>query len=279
MHKSVLVTGASSGIGEATAIHLAHQGFKVFAGARRIQKLNDLSGLGQGRIHPVALDVTDEGSIAAALEAIKAEGASIYGLVNNAGISVPGPVEMVPAEEWRRQYETNVFGVLNVIRAVLPEMRAARVGRIVNISSVAGRISSPFHGAYASSKHALEGISDALRGEVAPYGVKVIVVRPGFINTPFGHQEQDGLEQYASNGPYADQVQIYKTWHAKGHPTAPPPIVVAEAVEKALTAARPSARYLAPANVAGALMLRNLLPATVMDWILNRTIGLNKFKP
>ena len=166
MYKPVLITGASSGIGEAAAVHLAHEGFRVFAAARDPKKLDGLSGLGEGRITPVKMDVADEASISDAFAEIAAAGAALYGLVNNAGISVTGPVEQVALEDWRRQYETNVFGVANVIRAALPQMREAGAGRIVMIGSVAGRIASPFMGAYASSKHAVEGLSDSLRREL-----------------------------------------------------------------------------------------------------------------
>lgn len=279
MHQSVLVTGASSGIGEAVAVHLAHKGFRVFASARRVEKLAPISSLAGGRITPLAMDVTDEQSIRDALETIAGQGVTLFGLVNNAGVSVTGPIEEVPLEEWRRQYETNVFGLVNVARAVLAQMRDAGRGRIVNIGSVAGRIAPPFLGVYASSKHAVEGLSDALRRELAPHGVKVSVIRPGFINTPFGDQEQEGLARYADGGgPYADQARIFKAWHARGHPSAPPPAIVAEAVHKALTAARPRSRYNVPAQTIGMLALRNLLPSALVDRILERVTGLSAYK-
>ena len=279
MYQSVLVTGASSGIGEATALHLAHKGFRVYAAARSADKLKGLAGLGGGSIHPVSLDVTDETSIAQALSEITAKGETLFGLINNAGISVMGPLEQLTIDEWRRQYETNVFGLVNMCAAVLPQMRAAGRGRIVNIGSVAGRIAAPFQGAYASSKHAVEGLSDSLRREVEPHGIKVTVVRPGFINTPFGHQEQEGLDRFVGEGqPYSDQVQIFKSWHAKGHPTAPPPSVVAEAVHKALTAERPQTRYAVPNQALGFLALRNFLPAGIVDKIFERVNGLDAFR-
>ncbi len=279
MYKSVLVTGASSGIGEATAIHLAHKGFHVYAAARSFEKLKTLDGLGGGRITPLAMDVTDEASIAKVMEEISAKGTELYGLVNNAGVSVMGPIEQVPPADWRRQYETNVFGLVNVTRAVLPQMRAAGRGRIVNIGSLAGRIAAPFQGVYASSKHAVEGLSDALRRELVPHGVKVSVVRPGFINTPFGAQEQEELEQYTGEGqPYAEQVKIFKAWHAKGHPNGEGPIVVAEAIHHALTADRPNSRYTVPKKMLGFLMLRNLAPSVLTDWIFMRVTGLNQYK-
>ncbi len=278
LHQSVLVTGASSGIGEETAVYLARKGFRVFAAARRTEKLKDLSVVGGGKITPVAMDVTDEASIAAALKLIAEEGVTLYGLVNNAGVSVMGPVESVPLAEWRRQYETNVFGLVAVTQAVLPQMRAAGRGRIINIGSLAGRIASPFQGVYASSKHAVEGLSDALRRELVPHGVKVSLVRPGFINTPFGHQEQASLDQYADNNPYQDQLREFKTWHAAGHPGAPSPVVVAEAVHHALTAEHPHSRYTAPVKMTYALALRNLLPSALTDRILERVNGTSRFR-
>jgi len=279
LYQSVLVTGASSGIGEATAVHLAHKGFRVFAGARRIEKLQTLSGLGAGRITPVALDVTDEGSISKTLEQILDDAGSLFGLVNNAGVSVMGPVEEVSISDWRVQYETNVFGLVAMIQAVLPHMREKGRGRIINIGSVAGRIAAPFQGVYSSSKHAVEGLSDALRREVAPHGIKVSLVRPGFINTPFGEQEQEWLDRFIGpDGIYADQVKIFKQWHAKGHPTAPGPHVVAEAVHQALTAHKPHSRYTAPEKMIGMLMLRNLAPSALVDRIFERVTGLNAYK-
>lgn len=281
MLQTVLVTGASSGIGEAAAVYLAQKGFRVFAAARSADKLKSLQGLAGGRISPVTLDVTDPASIEAARVRIEGDiGGAIYGLVNNAGVTVMGPVESVPLDEWRRQYETNVFGVVSVIQAFLPSMREARRGRIVNIGSVSGRIAAPFQGAYASSKHALEGVTDSLRRELRPWGVKVSLVRPGFINTPFGHQEQASLEKYADDRePYADQVAIFKAWHAHGHPSAPPPSIVAEVVHDALTAERPHSRYTVPPKMMGALMIRNLLPSAITDRIFERVNGLAKFHP
>ena len=225
MHKPVLITGASSGIGEACAVYLAHRGFTVFAAARRLQALNDLSGLGGGRIHPIEMDVTDTDSISSGLKKIaKQTSTPLFGLVNNAGVSVLGPVERVGMEEWKRQYETNVFGLVQVTQAVLPQMREEGLGRIINIGSVAGRIVAPFFTPYASSKHDVEGISDGLRRELAPFGIRVSHIRPGFINTQFGVQEHASIEPHMEEGePYADRVRTFSKWHERGHPNAVPP--------------------------------------------------------
>lgn len=279
MYKSVFVTGASSGIGEACAVHLAQKGFRVFAGARRVEKLQALTGLAGGRIIPVELDVTDEGSIARAVEHVEAEG-DLYALINNAGVSVMGPTEQVPLAQWRAQYETNVFGVVAMIQAVLPGMRARKTGRIVNIGSIAGRIAAPFQGAYASSKHAVEGVSDSLRREVEPFGIKVSVIRPGFINTPFGEMEQESLRTYESeDAPYGKWVSAFREWHAKGHPAAPGPSVVAEAAHHALTAERPNSRYVVPGKDLPSIVLRNLLPSAASDRMLKRIFKLGSLKP
>lgn len=278
MLKPVLVTGASSGIGEATAVLLAQKGFRVFAGARRVEKLKALEGLGGGRITAIPLDVADRQSVADAVREASSASAPLYGLINNAGVSVTGPLEQVPVEDWRRQFETNVFGVIAMTQAVLPQMRETGVGRIVMIGSVAGRIASPFMSAYAASKHALEGLSDSLRREVNKHGVFVSLIRPGFINTPFGEPEQEGFARYAAQGaPYAKELAAFKAWHAKGHPNGAPPSAVADAVLDALTAARPRSRYVVPGKMFGALALRNLAPTALTDRIFERITGLDRF--
>lgn len=274
MLKPVLVTGASGGIGEAAAVHLARQGFRVYAGARRLDRLKALEGLGDGRISALALDVADQVSIDAALARIAADGRSLYGLVNNAGVSAVGPLEEVPLDNWRREYETNVFGLVALTKAVLPQMREARAGRIVNIGSMTGRIASPFMAAYASSKHAVEGLTDSLRRELAGSGIKVSLIRPGFINTPFGAHEQKEFEAYAEEGrPYARAVAAFKAWHAKGHPGGASPHEVAMTIEQALTADRPHSRYTVPSRYIGALIMLNLLPSAIFDRALLRMTG------
>ncbi len=278
MHKPILITGASSGIGEAASVYLAHRGFKVFASARDPKKLDGISGLGEGRITPLKMDVTDEASIAEALEVIASSGATIYGVVNNAAVAVTGPMEFLSTEDLRHQFETNVFGVMNVTRAVLPQMRSAGAGRIVNIGSMSGRLAAPFMGAYGSSKHAVEGLSDSLRRELRPFGVKVSVIRPGFINTSFGEMEQEGFKQFMAEGaPYADQLHAFALWHAKGHPNGASPNVVAEKIYDALTARRPHSRYTAPSKLIITLMMRNLLPSALTDRIIERATGLDHF--
>ncbi|MEM9705729.1 MAG: SDR family oxidoreductase [Pseudomonadota bacterium] len=276
MLKPVLVTGASSGIGAAISEKLAASGFRVYAAARRADKLDVVAAHASGRITPLVMDVTDAGSIDRALENIADDGSTLFGLVNNAGLSVTGPLESTDTNEWRRLYETNVFGVVELTKAVLPQMRGVSAGRIINIGSIAGRIATPFFSPYASSKHALEGLSDSLRREVAPFGIDVSLVRPGFIRTDFGDQEQAALEPHTKDGlPYAAAVKAFKSWHAKGHPNAPRPSVVADCVHHALTVTHPKARYTAPLKYAPQLFLRNFAPVGLTDALIARITGIS----
>jgi NAD(P)-dependent dehydrogenase (short-subunit alcohol dehydrogenase family) len=181
--KAVLITGCSSGIGHATALRLARSGWTVYATARRPETLSELAAAGA---HTLALDVTDEASMRAAVDAVcDAEGA-VDVLVNNAGYSQSGPVETVPMDAVRRQFETNVFGVVALTQMVLPAMRAQRYGKIVNVGSMGGRLTFPGGGFYHATKHALEALSDALRFEVQGFGIDVVLVEPGLIVTDFG---------------------------------------------------------------------------------------------
>ena len=275
MHQSVLVTGASAGIGESIAIYLAHKGFRVFAGARRLDRVKALEGIaGKGAITALSLDVTDDDSVNAAMETISSHTDALYGLVNNAGIAVMGPVERVVLDAWQRQFETNVFGVVRMTQAVLPQMREAGRGRIVNIGSLTGRIALPFQGVYAASKHALEGMSDALRRETSSFGIKVSLVRPGYTNTSLGDSELEYLEPHMEPGePYEDNVRAYSAFLRTQHPTGAEPGVVAEAVYDALTADRPKSRYTAPPSNMQYLAMRNLLPSAFLDKFIADRIG------
>lgn len=264
--RRVLVTGAGTGIGRACTLHLAGLGFEVLAAGRTLATLEAVAAEATGTVRPLVLDVTDEASVRAAIE----NAGTITDLVNNAGVSVMGPIEGVPLQEWRRQFEVNVFGAATMIRAVLPEMRAAGRGRIVNMGSVTGRLVPPFMGTYGASKHALEGMTDALRREVAGQGVQVTLVRPGFVRTDFGEQEQESLRANAHPA-YAERQGRFARWHREnGHAAAPDPVVVARAVERALTDARPRSRYHAPAKAARLVAMREALPAGVIDRILVR---------
>jgi len=268
MRGRVLITGAGTGIGRACALYLADEGFHIVAAGRRLEPLQALAAQKPGVISPVSFDVTNPESIEAAMPQIS----PIDAVVNNAGIAVMGPIEGVPLDEWRRQYETNVFGMVNVCRAVLPQMRQRGQGRIVQIGSVTGRLVPPFHGVYGSSKHAVEGLSDALRREVEPLGIYVSVVRPGFVRTDFGDQEQESLKAHRMEA-YGEHHDAFAKWHHdKGHKVAPDPVVVAHEVEKALTAPVPKAYYACPSSARKFLLMRSFFPDRLIDKMIDRTI-------
>ncbi len=203
--KTALITGASSGIGEATALQLAELGFTVYAAARRVDRMSDLAERGV-RTRPV--DVTDDASMVALVETMIADTGRIDVLVNNAGYGMYGALEDVPIEEARRQFEVNVFGFARLTQLVLPQMRAQRDGYIVNISSMGGKIWEPLGSWYHASKFAVEGISDSLRVEVAEFGVKVVIIEPGTIRSEWSGIAADNLEATSANTPYARQAKL-----------------------------------------------------------------------
>ncbi len=267
--KAVLITGCSSGIGQATAITLRQAGWTVYATARRPETLTELE---RGGCQTLALDVTDEASMQAAVDAVvKAEGA-VGVLVNNAGYSQSGAVESVPPEDVRRQFETNVFGLIRMSQLVLPGMRAQHWGKIVNIGSMGGRLTFPGGGLYHATKYAVEAISDALRFEVRGFGVDVILIEPGLIVTRFGETAHASVGQ-AQDGPYATfnrHVGTLTEGAYKG-PMAKlggPPEKVADTIARALAAKRPKARY--PVTPSAHLMInqRRLLPDAAWDLIM-----------
>ncbi|HEU4743335.1 MAG TPA: SDR family NAD(P)-dependent oxidoreductase [Meiothermus sp.] len=269
--RAVLVTGASTGIGLECALHLSRQGFKVFAGVRRETDANHLKTQAS-YLTPLLLDVTDLASIQKSAQVVaEAVGqAGLWGLVNNAGIAVAGPLEFLPLEELRRQYEVNVIGQVAVTQAFLPLLRKAR-GRIVMMSSISGRVASPMMGPYASSKFALEALSDSLRRELMGWGLEVAVIEPGNIQTPiwgkgvsWGKRLLEQLPPRAKElyGTGMDQILRYiEGMDAKGLP----PLEVAKVVEHALTAPRPRTRYVVGRGAKLAAFLSRVLPDRLMD--------------
>ena len=238
----ILVTGCSTGIGRATAVEAVERGHRVFASARRREDVADLTAKG---IATLALDVTDPASIGEAVREVLRAAERIDALVNNAGYGQYGAIEDVSLEEWRAQFEVNVFGTIAVLRAVLPAMRAARGGTVVNVSSVAGRVAIPFAGPYSASKHALEAISDALRVEVAPWGIRVVLVEPGPISTRFGDRTRRATARIlAVPGPYsrfydgAERASNKQFQMGKRGPE-----VVARVIVDAIESKRPKTRY------------------------------------
>ena len=243
MSESVaLVSGASSGIGKATALRLAALGFTVYAAARRVERMSDLADHG---IRVESLDVTDDGSMVAVVEKIVSEQGRIDVLVNNAGYGSYGAVEDVPIAEARRQFDVNVFGLARLTQLVLPHMRAQRDGYIVNISSMGGKIWEPLGGWYHAAKFAVEGLSDCLRAEVAEFGIKVVVVEPGSITSEWATISADNLEAISTDTPYRDQAKLIAQGLRRSDTSflASQPDVVAEAIGKAVQRAKPRTRY------------------------------------
>jgi NAD(P)-dependent dehydrogenase (short-subunit alcohol dehydrogenase family) len=268
---AVLVTGASSGMGKAFALRLAEGGFTVFAGVRKERDARQLEE-GGSALRPILLDVTSEQMIAGALAAIReAVGAAgLAGLVNNAGVAVTGPMELVPLAELRRQLEINVLGQVAVTQACLPLLRTAR-GRIVNVGSVGARFALPFGGPLNSSKAALESISDSMRMELRPWGIRVVLVSPGSIRTPaerkLAAESEAALSAYSPEG-RARYAEAYRSFvrsllALEAHGVGPE--VVAETVYRALTAPRPRRRY--PVGPKSRLLpfLFATLPGSVAD--------------
>jgi NAD(P)-dependent dehydrogenase (short-subunit alcohol dehydrogenase family) len=266
--KAVLITGCSSGIGHATAKLLCREGWTVYATARRPETLLDLE---QGGCRTLALDVTDEASMTAAVDAVvEAEGA-VGVLINNAGYSQSGAVESVAVEHVRRQFETNVFGLLRVCQLVLPGMRNQRWGRIVNLSSMGGRLTFPGGGIYHATKYAVEALSDALRFEVRGFGVEVIVIEPGLIVTNFGETAAGSVG--TDEGPYAqfNRAVAKKTEAAYRGPMAKlgaGPEAVAGAIAGALKAERPRPRYPVTASAHVLINQRRLMPDRLWDRVM-----------
>jgi len=277
---TVLISGASTGIGRACAEHLDSLGFTVFAGVRKQSDADSLLGAGSGRTRPLMLDVTDSASIAAAMRTVdEASPAGLVGLVNNAGISVGGPLEFVPIDDWRRQLEVNFLGQVALTQAALPALREAR-GRIVNMTSIGGRLASPFLGPYNASKYALEAVTDALRLELRQFGIEVAAIEPGAVATPIWEKGRASAEQATTNMP-AEALQLYgagvaaiSKFIALGERTGIAPLEVARVVEHALTASRPKPRYVVGRDAKMRLFLTRLLPTRAMDRLVGRAMGL-----
>lgn len=269
MRGSVVVTGASSGIGAATARLLAERGFRAFGTYRRQEDAGPLEAAGAV---PVPMDVTDAASIADARRAVEAGAGDrpLVGLVNNAGIPGAGPLELLPLEEFRRVLEVNVLGALAVTQAFLPALRASR-GRIIMISSVSGRIPMPFAGPYAASKFALEGMSDSLRRELRPFGVEVVLVQPGAVRTRIW-KRVEGIDLQPYRGtPYEPVMDRVREAALRAGSTGLPPDAVAEAVLAALTAARPRTRVpVLPLRGRLRLRLLEALPDRWLDGLIAR---------
>jgi short-subunit dehydrogenase len=273
--KIVLITGATSGIGRHAALTLARAGHTVIATGRRQALLDSLAVEADG-IVPLRLDVDDPAAIAglaAEVDSLTA-GHGIDILINNAGYATAGALAELPDDALRAQFETNVFGLMAVTRALLPRMLDRGHGRILNVSSVSGRIPAPLLGAYHASKYALEALSDALRMELAPVGIQVVIIEPGTIKSEFASTTMSHVKKLAATSRYARVYQQAADMEAKFAGMAADPVHVSRAIVRAIAARRPSARYVAPRRFLAIVALVRLLPTCLVDRIMRRTFGL-----
>ena len=269
----ILVTGSSSGIGRATAVEAAERGHRVFASARRPEDLAELAARG---IDTLSLDVTDDASVTRGVADVLGKVGRIDALVNNAGYGQYGAIEVVTADEWRRQFDVNLFGALAVLRAVLPAMREARRGTIVNVSSVAGKVTIPFAGPYCASKHALEAISDALRVEVAPWKIRVVVVAPGPMSTRVGDRTREATARLLQTpGPDSSFYENAERASEKQFQLGKRgPELVARVIVRAIESRHPRTRYRIAPLARVLVPLKGLTTDRFLDRRLKRMLKL-----
>jgi NAD(P)-dependent dehydrogenase (short-subunit alcohol dehydrogenase family) len=279
--KTVVITGASSGIGRSTAEYLANRGWQVFAGVR---KEKDGAALTEAddRIKPILLDVTNPEQVDAAVETVRAalNGQKLAGLINNAGIANMGPLAVQPLDQFKAHFDVNVFGLLRASQAFAPllgmdESLAGKPGRIVNITSVGGRLASPFLGAYTATKHAVESMTDSLRRELVIFGIDAIAVGPGAVKTPIWDKAEDANSSNPySNSPWAKPIETFSETMLEGGRTGLPPEMIAKTIEKALTARKPKARYAPVPNKLTNFTLPMLLPKRMVDGFFWKRFGM-----
>ena len=267
MKKVALVTGASSGIGKATAKQFLKDGYIVYAAARRENEMKDIEGLG-ARI--IKMDVSDDASMTEGIQKIIREAGKIDILVNNAGYALHGAVEDVPIKDARMQMAVNLFGPARLIQLSLPHMRKNGYGKIVNVSSVAGRMYSPANGWYFASKHALEGFSDCLRLEVAPFHIDVIIIEPGVIRTAISDVTAARFTRYSEGGAYNKMTKLAKDVFANIQKYGSKPDVVARAISRAVKAKKPRTRYATGRFAKIVLMSFKLLPDKLFDFVYTK---------
>lgn len=276
--KIVLVTGATAGIGRETALHLARLGHRVFATGRKVDVLAELEKeAGDMALETLALDVTDAGSIAAARDTVRerTDGYGLDMLVNNAGFGYMAPMELISAEDMRVQFATNVFGLVEVTQAFLPEMRARGAGKVINVSSVAGRMAMPLQGIYCATKFAVEALTDALRAEVRSFGVWVSLVEPGMIRTNFESTATSTVDKYhALDEAYAPAAMAYRGVTTKAYKNAPGPACIAKTVARILRKRRPGVRYVSPRFNILAVWIMNMTPTWLKDWVARKILKL-----
>ncbi len=267
MKKIALVTGASAGIGKETVKVLLENDFTVYGAARRLEKMEDIASLGA---HIISMDVTDETSMNDGIKKIIADHGRIDILVNNAGYGSYGAIEDVPLEEARRQFDVNIFGLARLCQLVLPSMRENHFGKIVNVSSMGGKIYTPLGAWYHATKHALEGFSDCLRVEVKQFGIDVIIIEPGGIKSEWSDIALDSLREQSKNTAYAKVTEGVEKIFQKAYddPKISTPIVIAKTILNAIKAKNPKTRYVAGRMAKPYLFLRKYLPDKFFDFML-----------
>ena len=279
--KAVIITGASTGIGRASVLRMDAEGWRVFATVRSEDDAEELRRAGSERVEPLLLDVTDADQIAATAERVGAEvgAGGLAGLVNNAGIAVMAPLETIPIEDLRHQLEVNLISQVAVTQAMLPLIRSAR-GRVVFLSSIGGRMALPFGAPYHASKYGIEAVTDCLRQELRPWGIEVVAIEPGSIDTPIWERGEKRADAAAEKAPpaqealYGEQIESFRGAVRRTAERGIPPTKVADAIRHALTAHRPRTRYLVGADARGQALLGRVLPSRVMDRIIARAMGL-----
>ena len=270
--RTALVTGASSGIGEETARRLQGLGYTVYGAARRTDRLEKLAAEG---VRPLAMDVTDDASMTAGIARIIEEAGRIDVLVNNAGYGSYGAIEDIPIDEARRQFEVNLFGLGRLVQLVTPHMRGQKSGTIINISSMGGRLTTPLGGWYHATKYAVEALSDALRMELKPFGIDVVLVEPGGIRTEWAGIAADHLEETAEGSAYSDQIRAVagSMRNESVQRRQSPPSVIANTVEKIVTARKPRTRYAVGFMAKPLITARRVLPDRVFDRVISAALG------
>ncbi|MDH2066837.1 oxidoreductase [Pantoea sp. GD03673] len=265
--KTALVTGASSGMGKSIARRLIQDGYQVYVAARNVEKMADLVSLGA---RPLRMDISVDEDIVSGVKTILSQTGGVDVLVNNAGFGLYGPVEEIGIDEARYQFEVNLFGAARLTQLLLPAMRDRRSGHIVNITSMGGKMYSILGAWYHATKHALEGWSDCLRLEVAGFGIKVVIVEPGVIETGFGDAASDTLIRRSASGPYGHLVSIVSAAIKKtyGHGTGSSPEVIADVVSRAVKSSNPRTRYAAGKFAKMLIRMRVWLGDRIFDRII-----------
>ena len=274
--KTVLITGASSGIGKATALYLARMGYPVVATSRELARLDELMALARIDslpVYPCELDINEPNSVAEAVPRILDSAGWPYALVNNAGYGLWGCLEDLTVEEVKAQFETNLYAVLRMSQAVLPHMRDRRRGVIVNVGSVSGQIGIPAGGAYSASKFALRGLTKVLRMEVAQYGIRVVLIEPGLFRTNFHRDLVVGKRALDPQSPYYDYVQMIRKNSGRNQRWGGDPVKVAKTISKVLAAKHPRERYAVGVDAKLGAIGARLLPDGVLEYLVKRFVG------